>query len=124
MRPIDGDKLIEWLDASLEDCINCKANTIAGITALNIDSFKRFIAEQPTIDQYGTWVPCRESKPRKGEKVIISTKTGVITMGYYVDRHPCSFAEGFECDSLFMLVGSALAWMPLPEPYREEKKDE
>ena len=67
MRPVDGDKLIEWLDASLEDCINCKANTIAGITALNIDSFKRFIAEQPTIEPYGTWIPCSDCE-RKCEK--------------------------------------------------------
>ena len=112
MRPIDADEL------PLGKFVKPRTEWHKGWN----DALDAAMFQAPTIDQYGTWIPFSEGKPKKGEKVIISTKTGVTTMGYYVDRHPCSYAEGFECDSLFMLVNSVLAWMPLPAPYREEKK--
>lgn len=119
MRTIDGDKLIEWLDASLEDCINCKANTIAGITALNIDSFKRFIAEQPTIDQYGTWIPCSERLPEEPELCLITQKIGTQK----VRKTALRSSGEWRFNGRKIKDEAVIAWMPLPEPYREEKDD-
>lgn len=57
------------------------------------------------------WIPLKERKPSKEGEYLVSFDDGFIaTTGYY---------EGdFE---LWADAGEPLAWMPLPEPYQEEK---
>lgn len=102
MRTIDADKMREeWLDYG--------ENEYVYDTNAVLDS----IDNQPTIEPYGTWIPCNDDTPVKEGKYIVTTKKGSVycakggKYGFHTDMHT-----------------HIIAYMPLPLPYREEKKDE
>ena len=114
MRLIDGDKLIE------------EANKDGAYGYVSVKE----IADAPTIEQYGTWIPCSERLPEDLKRVL-------VWFEYYrygeSNRLYQSYGIGFTQDKEWsrLINGTSgwrdlriLAWMPLPEPYREEKKDE
>ncbi len=53
------------------------------------------------------WIPCKEKLPEKAGKYLVSVKNGNVYAGTF-DQ----YSKKFQC--------GALAWMPLPEPYRKE----
>lgn len=54
--------------------------------------------------------------PEDGQEVLITTRSGnVISTTFWHDESGCFF-ENYEED------GDVLAWMPLPEPYKEEEE--
>ena len=65
----------------------------------------------PSAQPDQRWIPCSERLPEDEGEYLVSFDDGFIaTTGYY---------EGdFE---LWADAGEPLAWMPLPEEYREEK---
>lgn len=67
------------------------------------------------------WIPVAERLPEEETKVIVSTTTGVVRVGVYTKRYGFGMKEGFICDDGFMYMNTALAWQPLPEPYKEEQ---
>ena len=119
MRLIDTDALTQDLakgfagscggDATLEQIVN--DDTLA-------DAIKT-VEEQPTVDAEPKWIPCSEKRPSKA--------------GHYL----CSFTKPRRIDKIFVglayWTGSRwygyradeiIAWMPLPKPYEEERKEE
>lgn len=63
----------------------------------------------------GEWIPCSERLPRQGQEVICQCRASIIKVlkldadgDWYQDAEHC-YMRGF-----------VIAWMPLPEPYREE----
>lgn len=54
--------------------------------------------------------------PDNGDEVLISTKWGVEKTTFYTDDG--YYFECYEDD------GDVIAWMPLPEPYKEEGDEE
>ena len=69
------------------------------------------VEDAPTIEPDLKWIPCSVRLPKEEGEYLVSFDDGFIaTTGYY---------EGdFE---LWADAGEPLAWMPLPEGYREEK---
>lgn len=67
----------------------------------------------------GKWIPCYEKLPERNELVLVSFKTGEVLFCEYLDdgsNNPWySFKDG--CCAYSNFVN---AWMPLPEPYKEE----
>lgn len=78
------------------------------------------------------WIPCSERLPSKngeylvwydcgnGEKgcMVVNFDAGIGSFGdWYSQYDSCTL--GF-LDSEFIYCDTAIAWMPLPEPYREE----
>ena len=62
------------------------------------------------------WIPCSERLPEKGEKVLASTKNTVFTQVF-------KGTQG-TCDSWWWnnnTIKTICAWMPLQDPYQEEK---
>ena len=79
---------------------------------------RKLMEDAPTIEQYGTWIPCSERLPESDyETVLCVTDTNFWAVMVYTGEH------GFRSSDLDF-DGEVIAWMPLPEPYREEKKDE
>ena len=56
------------------------------------------------------WIPVSEALPEKNQRVIVCYET---MEGLKVD---ISMFDKYGC-----LIGKAVAWMPLPEPYRGRK---
>lgn len=124
MRLIDTDAIEEDYDEELyTDYIDDYAKGFqAGLWA---------VINQPTIDQYGTWIPCRERLPEcewgfeTGALMFQLKDSGYIEVGFFGtgsmwrDKYFRTYnnLHGYDASSV-------IAWMPLPEQYREVKKDE
>lgn len=78
----------------------------------------------PTVIKAGVmpntqrWIPCSERVPETEDKVLCCTQTkkglANIVIGYYIaetDRWACG------------MNSNVTAWMPLPEPYREDEHE-
>ena len=119
MRPIDADNLIGLV----------KDATILG------DGFKQaFIAivrGEPTIEQEPQWIPCSERLPEEKDAGILK-KLGtnkrsdyvlatVKTKGEYMAVKACTYDGVWNWDMKYAFPDyEIIAWMPMPEPYREE----
>lgn len=75
----------------------------------------RILTERP----HGEWIPCSERLPKRDELVLVSYKTGGVHLCKYLD-------DGSEnpwwsyIDDCCAWNNTVDAWMPLPEPYKEE----
>ena len=69
------------------------------------------------------WIPCTERLPESGKSILLSFENPVLpTVGKYkADEEGGAFYIGdddYNCANYNLFVN---AWMPLPEPYREEE---
>ena len=82
---------------------------------------KRLIDEQPTIEPM-RWIPCSERLPKYGKNVLITNDKGNVSYGRF--RGVEFWKE--DGDSYWTwkknTIEHVLAWMPLPEPYKEEQE--
>ena len=61
------------------------------------------------------WIPCKTALPEKGQYVLCQCRVGIMDVLHLTDDN------GWYKDSTHIYMhGFVLAWMPLPEPYREE----
>lgn len=104
---IDEKELIESLRASL--------NT--GRETFPIDLIVERIKEQPKV---GEWIPCSEALPPKPKENRAFDKKPAYLVSVNGEDYPYRatwngryFMDGF-------LILEAVAWMPLPEPYKGE----
>ena len=74
------------------------------------------------------WIPTTESLPKSEQDVLISFEHSVTIGYYYID--PCTYDSQFEDlddtgwyneEDDFMYDQNVIAWMPLPEPYKQEE---
>lgn len=130
MRPIDGDALKGKLKKHHDLFVDAWGGfkNLPPDCKARVDEISSCIAEivnAPTIEQYGTWIPVSSGKLPNTEKpykaVLLQLKNSMVA-GYtnkagqwFVDT-----GDGY-CEEL---NEKPIAWMPLPEQYREEKKDE
>lgn len=138
MRLIDADVLKQHIDKlpALPD----------GNFAGNHSALKALINMQPTIEPEQRWISCSERLPEDIRPVIVTWKNTdpASYYQYIVGKHftgtACykngkwywyssttedMLAEYGRCDSEeFDEAIECIAWMPLPEPYREGEQDE
>ena len=96
MRPIDGDKLIE------------QANEDGAYGYVSVKE----IADAPTIEQYGTWIPVTERLPEESLDSVI---------GWDEYRQKCAFVQYWRGHWRFTNLDYSVkitAWMQKPEAYR------
>lgn len=67
------------------------------------------IKSQPKV---GEWIPCSERMPDDNGKYLVTTSKGEVKLDFYF-----TFKDGGSFDDW-----RTIAWMPLPEPYREEEQ--
>lgn len=113
MRLIDADDLKKKVDIRGR----CLRPLVTGfqmcVTVHDIDN-------APTIDQYGTWIPCSQRLPGKYELCLITQKVGTQK----VRKVALRLLGEWKFNGRKIKDEAVIAWMPLPLPYREEKKDE
>lgn len=144
MRLIDADALKESLTETLRRCDewieNAKDGETRTIAESNYTAFLESILrvkEAPTIDAVPRWIPCEEKLPDDGEDVLISYRYKVgegdtshvyIALTSYGRIWSDSiFGDRKDWRQPFQFFYSnyeVIAWMPLPEPYVGERKDD
>ena len=70
------------------------------------------------------WISCSERLPEDGENVLVTYKT--------TDKiHPCQYHDDGSRNPWYSYIDQCrahmnvvLAWMPLPEPYQEERRED
>ena len=72
----------------------------------------------PTIDAVPHWIPCEERLPENNSEVLVTDMNGHIRHAFYN-----AVWDRFGTYEESMTV-RAIAWMPLPEPYVGERKDD
>ena len=72
--------------------------------------------ERQENDYPEDWVYCIDSPmPEEGQEILITTNAG------YVEKDTCLYdGDTYYTDSGYDWFGEILAWMPLPEPYKNE----
>jgi hypothetical protein len=105
-------KEFEWLESQSNDKDRVQ------------DAIQR-IKNAPTIDSYGTWIPCSERLPEYTDEYNVTL--GIASeFGYFKKVTTLRFESIKGKESRWVIpkneVCRVIAWMPLPEPYREEKK--
>lgn len=65
-------------------------------------------------DRLGQWIPCSERLPENNTDVIVCFYSGTVTEMRYWGN---GIFQGIYEHTTKVIV----AWMPLPEPYREEE---
>lgn len=97
--------------------------------------FVSHVLEQPSVTDTnvgGKWIPCSERLPEESGEYLIwydcgedmegccfeNFDAGVGAFGRWCDEYD-AYTLGF-LDSEFIYFDEAVAWMPLPEPYKGE----
>lgn len=115
-RLIDANALMEDINESLS------AMTGIGI-AVDGDwlwaKLNDAIEHAPTIEPEPHWIPCSERLPAYGEDVLISIG-GYCNVGHIV---PVNKEEQYNWyfSGWYHFPNDVDAWMPLPEPYKEDE---
>ena len=118
---IDEKKLIEDIHEYFKrhiDNIYCKDADGATTVILNFNAdIHRIVENQPKV---GEWILCSERLPGKYELCLITQKIGTQK----VRKVALRLLGEWKINGRKIKDEAVIAWMPLPEPYREEKKNE
>ena len=71
-------------------------------------------ANQIILEALQGWIPCDEKLPKTGDSVLVTYSDGEVSIIW--SARPKGWVKYEEANNLIFPV----AWMPLPEPYRED----
>lgn len=63
------------------------------------------------------WIPCNERLPEFGVKVLVYNTNGDVYSDYIIET---PHGKKIWCEASAYDVYDIVAWMPLPEPYKEK----
>ena len=92
-----------------------------GKPTLDFESGKRVIKhleQMPPAQPEQRWIPCSERLPRQGQEVICQCRADMIKV-LKLDAYGDWYQDANHC----YMGGFVIAWMPLPEPYKEGEAD-
>ena len=121
-RLIDADALLEFVEGRYT--VTWKHDYDGGIKDACIDILN-FIDNAPTVDAVPRWIPCEERLPEPNVAVLgYAPKFDNIYAVYY--DSVCGWMTWSPVyDNPFpSFQGEIVAWMPLPEPYKGERRDD
>ena len=120
MRPIDADALTDYLKCLFPE---------RGMWEINGDTAKDAICEtvveamemvknMETVKPEPNWIPCSERLPEDGKWCIFTDGDNIS-----VERYKFDALDHFLPPGRWFDLEDAVAWMPLPAPYREEGEE-
>lgn len=109
---------VTWTDENdnVIDSIEEKRNIIAN-----------WLEKVPPAQPEQRWIPCSERLPGDGRQVLVYAKSVHYALAKYDEMRK---ADGtykmqwvtFDAWKPFYTIKDVIAWMPLPEPYRAERR--
>ena len=108
MRLIDAEEVIKAIDRHTFDTFD----------GLCLDADITVILEEvPTAQQ---WIPCTETLPDNEKRVLCTVQSGE-----HFSVVPCIFIQHTRrwLPEVYGNHDNVIAWMPLPEPWKEEQDD-
>lgn len=81
------------------------------------DPFAKVLYEVLRILEETKWIPCSERLPKQGQEVICQCRANIIKV-LKLDADGDWYQDADHC----YMGGFVIAWMPLPEPYREDSE--
>lgn len=125
MRPIDGDALEKYLSDAEIEAIKQRRYVFASAINTICGNVRNF----PTIESEPQWIPCSERLP-EGEYVLISKKPTKISGDEWCVTIAIRMADQRSRKVNWRDIGfgviqdnEVLAWMPLPDPYKERREE-
>lgn len=100
----------------LEGCVDGEEIYEDGKSAGRYEQTVRImeIVKQESAEYNNGWIPCSERLPETSGFYLVSTVTGVVgSVSYYIEQ---------ESRVMHTSLGTAIAWQPLPEPYRTKEE--
>lgn len=107
-RLIDADALIKRATTYTND------NEGWSCTPQADADFVEYVNKQPTVTM-DKWIPCSERLPRIGTPVLVT----IVSSEYGIDIDEMVSFGGGDAEWLDHWGDDVIAWMPLPEPYKE-----
>lgn len=80
-----------------------------------IENLIKGIENEPKV---GEWIPCSKEFPKELSYILVCTDEDEVFLATYLG----TLNDGSHCfddDDGMMWDGDVVAWMPLPEPYKE-----
>ena len=112
MRLIDADKLKKYLKSLYTESKKFRDPGFTTTMGYLVTNICKDIDRQPTIST-PHWIPVSERLPEDDRKVLCQTMTKKgapgFVLGYFANERWC-------CG----MNSNVVAWMPLPDPYKEE----
>ncbi len=110
---IDEKKLIEDID-----------NCVVGLTNIQMMQIADIVETQPKV---GEWIPVSDRLPEcdwgfeNTEGLLFQLESGAIEAGFYGTggKYRDRYFRPYRSNSEGFDVKDIVAWMPLPEPYKE-----
>ena len=126
MRAIDGDILKKKLKDAINMCVSIDTSGLSELKAVLED-----VEEMPTIEPEPHWIPCSEKLPEANGRYLVTrglVAAGALWNRVYIANYSNLMGiksvkiwwQGNVGKSDFERLDDVLAWMPLPDPYREE----
>ena len=116
-----------------DDAVSRKAAIDAALSAFSRGLLASpDIRKLPSVQPEPQWIPCSEMEPKKsGRYLCTHSGTGIVSPDYYTTQEQAEelFADPEdEYLDLEEYIGwtskNVIAWMPLPKPYRAERRTE
>lgn len=118
MRLIDADALKTDIVAEGQRSRRYK---LGEIWELNRAEIYKVIDEQPTIEPEPHWIPCSERLPQEEVDVLCCRDNKTMAIMHFNPVLTTRYPKGFSVveGAFSWRQDNVVAWMPLPEPYRE-----
>lgn len=104
---IDEKKLYEALENIRNDCESRAERDL-------LDYVLDTVEEQPKV---GEWIPVEEDFPEAGQDILVTCENGRVDFGFYEGCN--SWILNYTDEEAYHVI----AFMPLPEPYKEKNKE-
>ena len=114
------DKILERLEEVENRLLNESGDIGCTLGITNMSEYSKQIIQEVAEEYNGGWIPCSERLPEENKDgwthLILSIKTGEVIFGFWHNEE-MGFCKHFR-DGVCRVCG-VIAWMPLPEPFKE-----